>query len=282
MKKWAKVLLGTLCAVSTLSMVACGDKGGDGGEKTPEGYTKVENLNGKTAEQIYTDIMTVINDCKGNFTCTTTYDATCNVMGMDVVMDIEVIDKIDGANLYEYSYVDTGDLGETRKLQVWYIEEEAEDGTISGTAYAKENNGPLMSANMTWAEICASAGMDPDKIFSPLYDFTDYSFSDVSFFVDENVEDEVDVPSYFKLVIKGDAAEEFANNTMKVSLEGAKTKFSNIEYKFVLTEEGTFDHAEIYYTVKMTYQGLTYNYVFDGDIVFSDIGTTVVTAPVTA
>ncbi|MBQ9113499.1 MAG: hypothetical protein IJY05_01095 [Clostridia bacterium] len=279
MKKWTKVLLGALCTVSTLSMVACGG----GGESIPEGYAKVDNLNGKTAEQTYNDIMTVINDCKGNFTCTTTYDATCNVMGMDILMDIEVIDKINGANLYEYSYVDTGDLGETRKMQVWYIEEKAEDGTItSATAYAQLNNGYINSANMTWAEICASADVDPEKIFSPLYDFTGYSFSDVSFFVDENLEDETDVPSYFKLVIKGDEAEEFANATMKVALEGAKTKFSNIEYKFVLTDEGTFDHAEIYYTVKMTYEGLTYNYVFDGDIVFSDIGTTVVTAPVTA
>lgn len=279
MKKWTKVLLGALCMVSTLSLVACGGSG----ESTPEGYTKVDNLNGKTAEQTYNDIMTVINDCKSNFTCTTTYDATCEVMGMNVLMDIEIIDKIDGANLYEYSYVDTGDLGETRKLQVWYIEEKAEDGTIaSATAYAKENNGNLMTANKTWAEICESAGMDPDKIFSPLYDFSGYSFSDVSFYVDENLEDELDVPSYFKLVIKGDAAEEFANKNMQIALEGAKTKFSNIEYRFVLTEEGTFDHAEIYYTIKMTYEGITYNYVFDGDIVFSDIGTTVVTAPVTA
>ena len=128
MKKWTKVLLGALCTVSTLSMVACGG----GGESTPEGYAKVDNLNGKTAEQTYNDIMTVINECKGNFTCTTTYDAVCTVSGsglpedMEVPMDITVIDKIDGANLYEYSYVDTGDFGETRKLQVWYIEEEVD------------------------------------------------------------------------------------------------------------------------------------------------------------
>lgn len=280
MKKWAKVVFGTVCAATMLSMGACGGKGG---ESVPDGYAKVEDLNGKTTEQIYNEIVATMETYKSNFTCTTTYDATCEVMGMNVLMDITVIDKIDGANLYEYSYVDTGDLGETRKMQVWYVEEKAEDGTItSATAYAQLNNGYINSANMTWAEICASAGMDPEKIFSPLYDFSGYSFSDVSFFVDENLEDEVDVPSYFKLVIKGDAAEEFANATMNVAVEGAKVKFSNIEYKFVLTEEGTFDHAEIYYTVEMKYEGYTYDYVFDGDIVFSDIGTTVVTAPVTA
>lgn len=276
MKKWAKVVLGTVCAATMLSMGACGGKGG---ESVPDGYAKVEDLNGKTAEQVYNEIVDTMETYKANFTCTTTYDAVCTVMGMEVIMDIEVIDKIDGANLYEYSYVDTGDLGETRKLQVWYVETEAEDGSVSGTAYAQENNGRLMSANLTWAEICVSAGMDPDKIFSPLYDFSGYSFSDVSFFVDENTEDDVDVSSYFKLVIKGDAAEEFANATMSVAIEGAKVKFSNIEYKFVLTDDGGFDHAEIYYTVDMTYQGYSYEYVFDGDIVFSDIGTTVVTAP---
>ena len=276
MKKFAKVLLGTVCAVSMLSCAACG---GGGGEKVPDGYKKVDDLNGKTAEQTYNDIMAVIESTKGNFTSTMTYDATCSVAGMDIAMAIKVIDKIDGANLYEYSYVDTGDMGVKQTLQVWYIEEALEDGSLKATAYAKKDNSPIQSANMTWAEICASAGMDPDKIFSPIYDFTGYSFSDVSFYVDEDLEDDVDVAPYFKLVIKGDKAEEFANKTMQVALEGAKTTFSNIEYKFVLTDAGEFDHAEIYYTVKMKYEGMEYKYVFDGDIVFSDIGTTVVTAP---
>ena len=276
MKKWAKVVLGTVCAATMLSMGACGGKGG---ESVPDGYAKVEDLNGKTPEQIYNEIVATMETYKGNFTCSTTYDATCTVMGMEVEMDIEIIDKIDGANLYEYSYVNAGDLGERRTMQVWYVETEAEDGTIDGMAYAQLNSGNIMSANLTWEEICESANMDPDKIFSPLYDFSGYSFSDVSFFVDEDATDDVSVAPYFQLIIKGDAAEEFANATMNITAEGATVKFSSIEYKFVLAADGSFDHAEIFYTVDMNYQGYTYEYVFDGDIVFSDIGSTVVVAP---
>ena len=276
MKKFAKVLLGTVCAVSMLSCAACG---GGGGEKVPDGYTKVDDLNGKTAEQTYNDIMAVIESTKGNFTSTMTYDATCSVAGMDIAMAIKVIDKIDGANLYEYSYVDTGDMGVKQTLQVWYIEEALEDGSLKATAYAKKDNSQIMSANMTWAEICASLNLPSDRIFNPIYDFSGYSFSDVSFYVDEDSDDETDLLSYFTLFIKGEAAVEFVKTKMDFNVEGAKITASDIEYSFVLTDKGELDHIEIYCTVNMKYQGIAFEYVFDGDIVFSDIGTTVVTAP---
>jgi hypothetical protein len=97
--------------------------------------------------------------------------------------------------------------------------------------------------------------------------------------VDEDSDDETDLLSYFTLFIKGEAAVEFVKTKMDFNVEGAKITASDIEYSFVLTDKGELDHIEIYCTVNMKYQGIAVEYVFDGDIVFSDIGTTVVTAP---
>ncbi len=64
-------------------------------------------------------------------------------------------------------------------------------------------------------------------------------------------------------------------------------QYGDISYKFFVTEEGKFDHAEIAFTVKLnkTINGtmnVACEFSYKGGIYFKDIGTTVVTAPIDA
>ena len=262
---------------------ADGDSSQEGGNKPanpemPDGYTEVENFGGALAEQAYNDIMTALSGWNDNYTYTTKYDVICKIKDSESPIAIEYVDKVDGENLYECSCTKR-DSNNATTLQVWYIKEIQESGSPSATAYAQKNDDEVTSANVSWAEICASLNLPSDRIFNPIYDFSGYSFSDVSFYVDEDSDDETDLLSYFTLFIKGEAAVEFVKTMMDFNVEGAKITASDIEYSFVLTDKGELDHIEIYCTVNMKYQGIAVEYVFDGDIVFSDIGTTVVTAP---
>lgn len=287
MKKWTKALLATVCGVSMFAGVACGDKGG---ESIPEGYTKVETLNDKTTEQTYTEIMSMINENKTNFTSTIDFDSmvTATVQGqtMEIPLKVHCVDKIDGANLYETNHIDMSAMG-SMDMSVWYLETTVEEVT-TGTAYL-DINGQKTKCDATWGEICATVGLDEAKILNPLYDFSGVSFDDVKFFVDENTEDEEDVAPFFRLIMKGDDAEEYAKTMLSnmgvedLTEQVMTIKYSDIEYRFVLTDKGTFDHAEVYYTMtaKMTSEGfkLTYEYDMKGTITLTDLGTTVVTAP---
>lgn len=288
MKKWTKALLATVCGVSMFAGVACGDKGG---ESIPEGYTKAETLNDKTTEQTYTEIMSVINDNKTNFTSTVDYNSTVIVsaqgQSMEMPLTIQCVNKVDGANLYEKDLIDMSQMGVNMDMTVWYLETTVDEET-TGKAYLQSGNAKYQYT-ATWAQICETAGMDADDIFNPLYDFSDVSFDDVKFFVDDNTEDEEDVAPFFRLILKGDEAEEFANKrlgSMKDTMPDATMKYSDIEYRFVLNDDGAFDHAEIYFTVTMkaTIENVKFTFEYDmkGTITLTDLGTTVVTAPANA
>ena len=62
--------------------------------------------------------------------------------------------------------------------------------------------------------------------------------------------------------------------------------FGDISYKFIIDEEGQLSHSEINFEVNMSMDvsgmSATYKYSFDGEIRFSDLGTTVITPPADA
>ena len=289
MKKFGKLLLSAVCILSVLTCAACVKAGGD---PAPEGYEKTQALNGKTTEQTYTEIMSKIQTNSTNFTSNINYNVDCLIKTSDVSvsmqMAMQVTDKVDGANLYERSYIDMGELmGEdlgSMTTSVWYIETTTESGT-TGTAYLNDN-GTKMKYSATWAQICQLAEMDSEDIFNPIYDFSNVSFDNISFYVDKNTQDETEYAPYFELMIGGNEAEAFVNkqlNNVGNVLEDASMSFSKIRYKFILNNQGAFDHAEVDYTTTMTamVEGVkcTYEYTFDGEIYLTNLGTTNVTAP---
>ncbi|MBQ7770007.1 MAG: hypothetical protein IJ373_02345 [Clostridia bacterium] len=273
MKKAFKVALGCVCAASMMAGVACGDKGGNG-------YTTQETLNGKTAEEKYTEIMATIDGQSENFSSLIQYDIHCDVSmdGMNFGMDLELTStvKMNGDDFYASDFVDAGslqgmDLG-TKLQNVWYVDGVAYlDMDVTGDIM---DSSPIDESKMTVSmeELCQAAGLEKDNLFNPLYDFSDTAFEDVQFNVGES-------DSYFEIVMKGDDAAAYAQTVLSKQGLAGQLSIPQVNYKFIMDKDGNFDYVKIDFDVNVNSSGVTFKYKYDGKITFSDIGTTVVTAP---
>lgn len=286
MKKFLSILLACISCVAILFTVACDNTNPPA---IPEGYTTVDTYNEKSTEQIYTDIMDYVAVNNTNFTANTVYDidAIMSMMGTDIPVDVAMTDTIKIANggFYEHAAMDLTcemlpDINQSMTAEVWHV------NNVAYINNPKNQGARKIKVNITWANLCASLGMDSEKIFNPVYDFTDQSFKNVKFYIDKNADDEVDVDPYFEMQIKGDNAEAFVQDKLDDlagQIQNVKVSVSTIKYQFFITEEGGLDYIGIVYT--MTVKGkingvdVTYKYNFDGVLTFSNVGSTVVNAP---
>lgn len=277
MKKVFKIALGCICSASMMVGVACG---GDG-----NGYTTQETLNGKTTKEKYTEIMATIDAQSENFTSLIQYDIHCDISleGQTVGMDMDMMTtiKMDGDNFIETDIIDGGELmGQdigTLNMNVWYVDGVAYvDGSATGQYASAKPVVEKTKYTATIEQICEIAGLDQDTLWNPIYDFSDTAFDEVKFNVGAN-------DSYFEIVMKGDDAAEYAEKSAALQGINGDMEIPQVNYKFMMDKDGNFDYVKIDYvmTMEMTIMGTvaTYKYNYDGKIVFSDVGTTVVTAP---
>ncbi len=279
MKKLLKVFSMALVLVLSLFAFAC--NGGEGGDAT---YTAVPTLNGKSTEEVYQGVVTAVESYRNNFTISIDYDISCTITaeGETGTMNMKMTDhaKFNGAEFYEKMFIDMGkitagdnsmDLGETT----------IEVSVVGGKAYMNtqmdimgEQVSNKARFNATLEQIAEYADLDMDKLINPVYDFSQHSFDDVKFFVNDN--DASDV--YFEMTIKGDEAKDFASNIgNEFDLEDMNT--GDINYKFYLNGQGQLDHIAIEFTTSMSAMGTSMEYKYVGSIRFSDVGTTVITPP---
>ena len=280
MKKFSKLLTIVLAITMlfTVCLVGCSE------DKPPESnYNQVDTLNDKTTAQIYSDIMNTIDAYENNFTSTVNYDIPCSVSvsGASLTMNLKMYDtfKMAGDNFYEKIFVDAGEImGEslgTITNEVWFVNNVAyidmRDEITPQTIKAKYS--------ATLQEIAIRAELDMDELLNPVYDFSQSDFDDVVFNI--NKTDATDI--YFEIVMDGAKAQAFAQKVASKNLPtDATLEYGKINYKFIIDETGALDHIDISFKVKMTTPDATYNYTYNGEITFTDIGTTQVSAPTDA
>ena len=276
MKNFSKIL--TVVLALTMAFAFC-LVGCD--EKAPESnYNQVDTLNDKTTAQIYSDIMDTIDAYDNNFTTNVNYDIPCSVSvsGASLSMTLKMYDTfmMAGNNFYEKIYVDAGEImGEslgTMTNEVWFVDNVAYvdmRGEIAPqTLKAKYSS--------TIEDIAIRANLDMDELLNPVYDFSQSDFEDVVFNISKT--DATDV--YFEIILDGTKAQEFAQKVSSKNLPiGSTLEYGKINYKFIIDETGALDHIDISFNVKMTSPDATYDYTYNGEITFTDIGTTVVSAP---
>ena len=276
MKKFSKIL--TVVLALTMAFAFC-LVGCD--EKAPESnYNQVDTLNDKTTAEIYSDIMDTIDAYDNNFTTNVNYDIPCSVSisGTSLSMTLKMYDTfmMAGNNFYEKIFIDAGEmmgnpLG-TVTNEVWFVDNVAyvdmRDEITPQTVKAKYSS--------TIEDIAIRANLDMDELLNPVYDFSQSDFEDVVFNISKT--DATDV--YFEIILDGTKAQEFAQKVSSKNLPtGATLEYGKINYKFIIDDTGALDHIDISFKVKMTSPDATYDYTYNGEITFTDIGTTVVSAP---
>ncbi len=276
MKNFSKIL--TVVLALTMAFAFC-LVGCD--EKAPESnYNQVDTLNDKTTAEIYSDIMDTIDAYDNNFTTNVNYDIPCSVSvsGTSLSMTLKMYDTfmMAGNNFYEKIYVDAGEImGEslgTMTNEVWFVDNVAYmdvRGEIAPQTIKAKYTATLEA-------IAYHAGMDMDELLNPVYDFSQSDFENVVFNISKT--DATDV--YFEIILDGTKAQEFAQKVSSKNLPtGSTLEYGKINYKFIIDDTGALDHIDISFKVKMTSPDATYDYTYNGEITFTDIGTTVVSAP---
>ncbi len=288
MKKIFRVLLSCFCCVALLfSAVACSTP-----PQNPDGYKTVDTYNEKSTEQIYTDIMTYVNEHNNNFTAAVTYDIDINIemTGVEIPATALMIDtiKVDDGAFYEYASMSltcesAPNLNQYLFAELWFVDD------VAYLNNPRNSGSQKIKVDTDWAEFCEEAGIDSNNVSNPIYDFSDSSFDKVKFYVDKNVEDSKVVDPYFELEISGTRAEEFAAkriSNLGNQIQNPVVKVSTVKYKFYITEEGNLDYVGIIYTLTLTgkIQGfdVSYEYNYDGILEFKDVGTTQVDPPADA
>lgn len=282
MKKLIK-LMSLLCAllmIVSFGLVGCKNSKDDDDEPS---YKKKDTLNGMTVEEVYNDIMDTIDTYQDNFTSVTNYKIKCktNVGGQSLTMNMTMTDtfSMQDGNFYEKTFIDAGeimgeDLGEITN-EVWYVGDTAylnQIDTVNG-------NNQKMRYNSSWEYLLEFLDLEQESIFNPIYDFSNTAFDEVKFYI--NSEDSDDV--YFDIILDGEEASNFAMKLFEKQNNGASNfEIDEIQYRFILNEDGELDHIEIDFVADVEADSMTMKYTYDGTIEFSNIGTTEVTAPADA
>ncbi len=277
MKKFLSILITLIMSFSALlGLTAC-----DG---NPEEIIK---LNGKTAEQIYNETLTVIESNKTNFTFDANYDVEAKItVGEESVpfnMKMYMTCAANGTNLYQKTDMDLGTFTIPNLGSMEMGTMQAEYTFIDGVCYVHAvSTGEIgaydtkMKMNFDVNEFLEEIGQTEETMYNPLYDFSEEAFNNIKFVKAEN-------DYYFELVINGQNAEDYVTDMLaNMNQTAIGMEYGDISYKFFVTSEGAFDHAEIEFDITITAGGMKYEYSYKGSIKFRDVGTTVVTAPADA
>ena len=280
MKKLNKLftLIIALVCVLMFSLVGCS-------EEDKAKYKALAELNGKSTQEIYTDIMSDIASIKNNFTATIIYDMPCTMsvsvggfsMSNTMNMQTTTTFMMDGDSFYEKDimYVES----ETESAQTLVVEA----WLVNDYAYIS-SEGTKIKYQANLEALANYLGKGIDELWNPIYDFSATAFDDVKFYVNSNNSSDV----YFELVLSGAEAAAFAKENLGdlSEYEEADINFGDISYKFIITEEGKLEDVKVSYNVSINLveddMSMFIQYTCSGYIRFSNIGTTVINAPVDA
>ena len=261
------------------------------------GYNSQETLGGKTAEEIYNDIISVI-DNYSNYTTSIKYDIKVDLASIEapsyklpIEMNLKMYDvfKINGEEFEETTEIDYGKMDMTAmggpimdlggKTTLVHL--------VDGIAYFYSNevfNGTPSIIKGKYAatldSLALELGISKEEIFNPIYDFSNQAFSDVLFNI--NTQDGADI--YFELIISGNEAEEYQNKFIsRMNLDATGT-MSDISYRFNLNADGTLENVEVGFVYKVINNevGFIYDYFYEGVIEFSNINSTTINPPADA
>ncbi len=280
MKKIFSILITlSLIVTSLLGLTACN---GD----------EIVTLNGKTAEEVYTETVEEIETYKNNFTVEVNYDVdakiTVSEQEIPYSMKLYSTSKANGTNIYAGAVMDLGsitlpEIGEmnfgSSNTECYFVDD------VFYMNYAVNVNGlcddDKYKANVSLEKFYSQIGQTEEEIYNPIYDFSEANFNNIKFVKDGE-------KYYFELVLSGESAKEYTNSVLtNMGQEGASNlKYGDVSYKFFLSSEGKFDHAEIDFKVELNkaigIMSGAFEFSYKGSIYFKDIGTTVVNAPADA
>ena len=280
MKKLTKLftLAFALLCLTTFCFAGCGNK------PAPSTHNFVEDLNGKTVAQVYDDIIATVDSYGSNLTATINYNIPCKITakanGQSETVNYSItttsVLKRNGNSFHEKVFMQQngveGIIPSQTKLTESYF--------VDNVAYINQNGSKNKLAG-SLDQFAQYLKLDMDTVMNPIYDFSDTAFNDIKFAINKTNDSDI----YFEVVLDGEEAEEFAN---KLAIgtnptTGATLKLSKIKYRFIITKEGVLDHIDIDYkiTMNMAVSGVSTvsELTFDGDITFTDVGTTTISAP---
>ncbi len=228
---------------------------------------QIELLDGKTPIQKYDEVYETLKNVT-NITITADQDIVMsfNYQGQTQTQDMvqSVVTKYAGDN---FSVVGSAEsMGQ--KIP------SANACYVDGTVYTVQiNNGYKFKYTATKDQLAAMVGMDPDA--PKIFDIPESWFIDVKFYEESNGD-----RAYMKFVLSGEQyTEMFSNLALLSSVES----MSNITHKVYFTAEGDIDSIVTTASMVMNDPNLgKVNASFVSTSTFSDIGTTVVTAPADA
>ena len=277
----------------TCCLAFCGDnKGGGSGSGSPlEGYQVLDTLNGKTAEQIYAEIVALTSqdnfsyNTKYTINCTTTipqigpytsrlwHEVSVKKAGNDIYREVANTDQKgtflekEGRHLTENTFVN----GENYfyKARVLNTENKHEINVKART-----------KTEMTYEQLLESMGITESELLNPFYDFKTEDFNGVKFYSNKNNSEDV----YFILTLKGAPAKEFARVLLCKTLDGEvfPDNSNDVTYTVLLTKDGKFEKVEVSFRTQISDQRITSIFNSKGEISLFDIGSTTVSIPANA
>jgi hypothetical protein len=284
MKKIIRLILATVFVLSVSLFTACNQTPAP--PTAPTGYEVVKTVNEQSVEQVYTSVMDDLSSVRN---ATVSMDAMVDMevsqgpqrVGTQVTMDLTA--KITQNEYYTYSFVDMGSMfGGSSSSEVTYID---------NMVYIKQSSGSYTEkykVQMSKDDFFEMNG-DGNNDQMNVYDFSNYSFDNLYFFVDGDATDGYDYDTYFEMKITGAEAKEFSKGlteSLSGLLQDPSFTASDISYKFVLNSEMKLDHIwmefDVSVTGKASGQTMTMDMSFSGCLSFTNLGTTTVTAPLDA
>ncbi len=272
MKKFFSILI--LIILSTcllLNFNACGEESGQ------------ETLNGKTTRQVYSRIVSSVNQAKNNLSYTIDFTASEIVLsaGNAVASQRRFITsaKKDQNNYVYYTQYDLNAISSSGvsmviKKTYTFIDQTLYclyDSSLNGQNTVNKTKG-----SYSYPLSLIYFGKTDSDLINPLYDFSKYDFSKIHF----NTQEE---QTYFELSIVGQEAKDFAKNILlDTGVSTTNYNCDKVSYIFNVDSEGNLQHVLITFSVTTTQNQHDYRYDYSGTITFSDFGTTVVSTPTDA
>ncbi len=165
MKKIFAILVTLLMAVASLSsLTACNDE--------------IVELNGKTAEEIYTETIEDIETYKNNFTVDVNYDVnakmTINEEEIPYSMKLYTTSKANGNNIYGSAVMDLGSITLTEIGAINFGSSNTETSFVDNVFYMKtEISSPVgnydqkFKSNISIDEFYAQIGQTEEETYNP-------------------------------------------------------------------------------------------------------------------
>ena len=253
-------------AKASLSDQLSGVTGNSYGDFNANGDKKIELLNDMTPVEKYDEAFEEINSLP-NFTLTSYQDIkmVLSYNGETVEEDMiqEITQKYDGEN---FSVVGNAESAGQRipSTNCQYV-----DGIVYNV---QVTDGMKIKYQATKADLERSAGIDPDE--DKIFDIPESWFKNVSFYEEKNGN-----RAYIEIILSG---EQYMQMFSNFSLLSSVRNITDVTHRVYFTESGDLDSIVTTATLTMKINGIDATASFVSTTTLSNVGTTLVFAPVNA